>query len=144
METTLKNSINAYSEIKPKLSEKRRQIFELIQTLGKATPQELVEMFNDSNINYNLNVASRFTELREAGLIKIIGNRLNNKSNKFNAIYAVTTEEERIDIINQKYQELIDLKNHLINDLNLKISFWTKLNVIKELKKINYKISKLK
>lgn len=144
MELTLKNSNKAYFDIKSKLSKKRKQIFELIQALGKATPQELVEMFNDSNINYNLNVASRFTELREAGLIKIIGNKLNNKSNKFNAIYAITTEEERIDIINQKYQELIDLKSNLINDLNLKISFWTKSNVIKELKKIDYKISKLK
>tara|TARA_R110002124_G_scaffold286278_1_gene466725 strand:- start:1705 stop:2145 length:441 start_codon:yes stop_codon:yes gene_type:complete len=144
METiTRENSRKAYSDIKPKLSEKKRQIFEIIVALGEATPQQLVEMFNESNINYNVNVASRFTELREAGYIKILGNKLNKKSNKLNAVYTPTTKDERINIINKKYQEFTDIKNELINDLNLNLSPLTKENVVKQLMKINNLISNL-
>ena len=118
METTILNRNTAFREIQDKLPKRRKYIYELIQAIGVISPQELCDKYSFKSNE----VSPRFTELRNSGYIKIVGSRISKRSNKLNAMYSITTKEERIDIINKKYQELIDQKNNLINDLNLGLS----------------------
>lgn len=139
MEVTLRNRNNAFKEIQDKLPKRRKYIYELIQAIGIVSPQELCEKYSFKSNEIN----PRFTELRNSGHIKIVGSRLSKRSNKHNAIYRITTEKERVEIINKKYQELIDQKNNLINDLNLGLSELTKSTVKKHIYKIDNIISSL-
>ena len=139
MEVTLENRNNAFKEIQDKLPKRRKYIYELIQAIGIVSPQEICEKYSFKSNE----ISPRFTELRNSGYIKIVGSRLSKRSNKYNAVYRITTEEERIEIINKKYQELIDQKNKLINDLNLGLSELTKSTVKKHIYKIDNIISSL-
>jgi DNA-binding Lrp family transcriptional regulator len=139
METTILNRNTAFKEIQDKLPKRRKYIYELIQAIGIVSPQEICEKYSFKSNE----ISPRFTELRNSGYIKIVGSRLSKRSNKYNAVYRITTEEERIEIINKKYQELIDQKNKLINDLNLGLSELTKSTVKKHIYKIDNIISSL-
>jgi len=139
METTILNRNTAFREIQDKLPKRRKYIYELIQAIGVISPQELCDKYSFKSNE----VSPRFTELRNSGYIKIVGSRISKRSNKLNAMYSITTKEERIDIINKKYQELIDQKNNLINDLNLGLSELTKSAVKKHINKIDCIIASL-
>jgi len=139
METTIANSINAFKQIQDKIPSKRKRIYQIVESNVAISLQEICDRYNISSNS----VSPRLLELRETGLIKVVGTRISKKSNMEMAMYSATTENERIEIVNKKYQELIDKKNKLINDLNLNLSTLTRDAVKRHIRKIEVNISRL-
>lgn len=139
---TIQNRNKTYSLIVDNLPAKRQQIYQLILQEYPCSPQELIQKYSDSLKSITRNVAMRFTELREFGYIVEYGTYINDTGHSC-ARYRPTSKEERIEIIDKKYQQLIDKKSKLVNDLILNLSPLTKEMVIKEVKKIDNQLNKL-
>ena len=139
---TIKNRNTAYKNLK--LSKKRQYVYEMIQALEKTSPQYLCQEYPILKIN---SIVGRFTELRESGHIKILYHSTNPNTGQKNAWYGITTESERIDIINKKYQALVDKKSALERDWvfrSLQLSEITRDMIKKEINKIDLQIKNLK
>ena len=139
---TTQNRNRTYSLIVDNLPAKRRQIYQLILQEYPCSPQELLQKYSESLKNISRNVAMRFTELREYGYIVEYGTYINDTGHSC-ARYRPTSKEERIEIINKKYQELVDKKDKLVSDLILNLSPLTKEMVVKEVKKIDNQLNNL-
>lgn len=140
---TTQNRNRTYSIIVDNLPAKRQQIYQLILEEYPCSPQELIQKYSDNLKNISRNVAMRFTELREYGYIIEYGTYINDTGHSC-ARYRPTSKDERIEIINKKYQELTNNKAQLVNDLNLGLSSMSRTIVIRELSKINNQIKNLK
>lgn len=140
---TTQNRNRTYSIIVDNLPAKRQQIYQLILEEYPCSPQELIQKYSDNLKNISRNVAMRFTELREYGYIIEYGTYINDTGHSC-ARYRPTSKDERIDIINKKYQELVDKKNKLVEDLILDLSPLTKEMVVKEVNKIDNQVKNLK
>lgn len=136
---TTQNRNKSFSQIAESLPKKRQGIYKIIKDQGITSPQEICDRY-DFKIN---EVVPRFTELRNSGHIKIVDYRENDRTKHKNAIYSVTTPDEMINIINRRYQELIDKKDKLVSDLILNLSPLTKEIVVKEVKKIDNQLNNL-
>jgi hypothetical protein len=139
---TTRNRNRTYSLIVDNLPAKRQQIYQLILQEYPCSPQELLQKYSESLKNISRNVAMRFTELREYGYIVEYGTYINDTGHSC-ARYRPTSKEERIEIINKKYQELVDKKDKLVSDLILNLSPLTKEIVVKEVKKIDNQLNNL-
>ena len=142
---TIKNRNNTYKLIADKLPKKREQIYDLILKEHPCSPQEIKEKYSYVK-NMTRNVAMRFTELREAGYIVEHGIYINDTGHACSS-YRPTTKDERIDIINKKYQCLVDKKSALERDWvfgGLQLSGITKDMIQKEINKIDFQIKNLK
>jgi hypothetical protein len=139
---TTQNRNRTYSLIVDNLPAKRQQIYQLILQEYPCSPQELLQKYSESLKNISRNVAMRFTELREYGYIVEYGTYINDTGHSC-ARYRPTSKEERIEIIDKKYQELVDKKDKLVSDLILNLSPLTKEIVVKEVKKIDYQLNNL-
>ena len=139
---TTRNRNRTYSLIVDNLPAKRQQIYQLILQEYPCSPQELLQKYSESLKNISRNVAMRFTELREYGYIVEYGTYINDTGHSC-ARYRPTSKEERIEIIDKKYQELVDKKDKLVSDLILNLSPLTKEIVVKEVKKINNQLNNL-
>mgnify|MGYP003145879633 CR=1 FL=1 len=140
---TTQNRNRTYSIIVDNLPAKRQQIYQLILEEYPCSPQELIQKYSDNLKNISRNVAMRFTELREYGYIIEYGTYINDTGHSC-ARYRPTSKDERIEIINKKYQELVDKKNKLVEDLILDLSPLTKEMVVKEVNKIDNQVKNLK
>tara|TARA_R110000824_G_scaffold375472_1_gene566387 strand:- start:630 stop:1058 length:429 start_codon:yes stop_codon:yes gene_type:complete len=139
---TTQNRNRTYSLIVDNLPAKRQQIYQLILQEYPCSPQELLQKYSESLKNISRNVAMRFTELREYGYIVEYGTYINDTGHSC-ARYRPTSKEERIEIINKKYQELVDKKDKLVSDLIKNLSPLTKEMVVKEVKKIDNQLNNL-
>jgi len=139
---TTRNRNRTYSLIVDNLPAKRQQIYQLILQEYPCSPQELLQKYSESLKNISRNVAMRFTELREYGYIVEYGTYINDTGHSC-ARYRPTSKEERIEIIDKKYQELVDKKDKLVSDLILNLSPLTKEMVVKEVKKIDNQLNNL-
>ena len=139
VKTSIENRNNAYFQNIEKLSQRRKTVYKLIENYGQLTAQEIKEKMV-LGINQ---VSGRISELQELFLIKSVASKINNRSNKKNTVWSITTKNERNDLINAKYVELRNKRDILINDLNLKISKTSKYLLKKEINKINTLISNL-
>jgi hypothetical protein len=138
---TIKNRNTAYKNLK--LSKKRQYVYDMIEALGKASPQYLCAEYPMLKIN---SIVGRFTELRESGHIKILYHSTNPSTGQKNAWYGITTKDERINIINKKYQSLVDKKSNLERDWvfgSLQLSGITRDMIQKEINKIDLQIKNL-
>ena len=134
------NRNEAFHTVVDKLPEKRKQVYLAIKEKGRATALEISLHFMKP-IN---EVTGRITELKELCLIKESGSSKNNYTRCNNTLYSVCSDEERIDLINSKYQDLIDRRDALVNDYNLNLSDYTKEYLVKQISSIDSKINKLK
>ena len=139
---TTQNRNRTYSLIVDNLPAKRQQIYQLILQEYPCSPQELLQKYSESLKNISRNVAMRFTELREYGYIVEYGTYINDTGHSC-ARYRPTSKEERIEIIDNKYQELVDKKDKLVSDLIKNLSPLTKEIVVKEVKKIDNQLNNL-
>ena len=139
---TTQNRNRTYSLIVDNLPAKRQQIYQLILQEYPCSPQELLQKYSESLKNISRNVAMRFTELREYGYIIEYGTYINDTGHSC-ARYRPTSKEERIEIIDKKYQELVDKKDKLVSDLIKNLSPLTKEIVVKEVKKIDNQLNNL-
>jgi|TARA_R110000737_G_scaffold44451_1_gene64774 hypothetical protein len=139
---TTQNRNRTYSLIVDNLPAKRQQIYQLILQEYPCSPQELLQKYSESLKNISRNVAMRFTELREYGYIVEYGTYINDTGHSC-ARYRPTSKEERIEIIDKKYQELVDKKDKLVSDLIKNLSPLTKEIVVKEVKKIDNQLNNL-
>ena len=133
MSIATQNRNRAYFEITEKLNKKCQLILELIKENKGITRQELSDKYC---IPIN-EVSGRITELEKMCLIRAIGSSKNSVTNKFNTIYkAIHGERLIIEMRNQKAQELIDIRNGMVNDYILGMSPHTKALIENEKRKI--------
>lgn len=139
MELSIKHRNETYENIMDKLPEARRMVYETIYDLGRAKLSDVC-----FNLNKTKNeVSGRITELKFFGLVKEIDVAISNRSNNKVTVYTCTTSTERIEIVNKRYQELINERDALINDFNLKMSPYSLVLITKEKNRINKKIVQL-
>ena len=136
MNNSITNRNISYFQIVDKLPQKRKTIFELIKRHEPCTAWELC---SQSMLPVN-EVSGRITELKRLFLVVECGKKENRFTGHFNTVYRKATEEERVRLINAEFVRLRDVKDDLINGLNLGVIGVTKQIVLKELKKINKQI----
>ena len=74
--TTRNTSIEAYNEVIPFLSKKRKEIYDVLFNLGPMTSAEVFRHLNARNPVANITQSrARFTELREMGAILELGTK---------------------------------------------------------------------
>ncbi|WP_109438379.1 hypothetical protein [Aquimarina sp. AU119] len=140
MNASIQNRNQSYLSIIGKLSEKRKLIFQLIRSNEPCTS---VDIRNKHHIPIN-EITGRVTELKFLCLIEEADIKKNQHSQHNNTAYStVKSLSRRIDLINQKYAELRDYRDQIINDYNLGLNDATKEILNKELKKTYYKINAL-
>lgn len=140
MSLSIENRNNSFALVSEKLSKKRKMILSFIKENEPCTSQEIVDKYW-LTIN---EVSGRITELKEMCLITEQGSKKNTHSKCLNTVYvSVKNEDERIDLINLKYQELIDNRDAIIRDYQKGISEFSRAVLDKEIKKIKGKISRL-
>jgi hypothetical protein len=140
METSIANRNATYLAILENLPKKRGKVYEAIKIFGVASTQDIAKYLNvdDSSIS------GRFTELKRCFLIKEVGFKDSTKSNNKTITYTVTTDEERIDLVNKKFVELRDKKDALIQDQILHpLCEYSQEVMTKEIAKLETKIKNL-
>ena len=141
---TIKNRNNTYKLIADKLPSKRKEIYKLILQEYPCSPQEIKEKYSHLK-SISRNVAMRFTELRESGYIVEHGIYINDTGHACTS-YRPTTKYEKIDIVNRKYQSLVDKKSALERDWvngGKQLSLILKEIIKKEINKIDFQIKNL-
>lgn len=121
------NRNDAFHSNLEKLSQRRKTVYRIIKNYGQITASQIKDKMM-LGINQ---VSGRITELKKMCLIVEVGSVKNEKSNTNNTLYRTTTKNEQIDLINKRYQELIDEQKELENDYNLGLSNYS-LEVIKK------------
>ena len=133
MSIATQNRNKAYFEITEKLNKKCQLILELIKENKGITRQELSDKYC---IPIN-EVSGRITELEKMCLIHATRSSKNSITNKLNTVYeAIRGERLIIEMRNQKAQELIDIRNGMVNDYILGMSPHTKALIENEKRKI--------
>ena len=133
MSIATQNRNKAYFEITEKLNKKCQLILELIKENKGITRQELSDKYC---IPIN-EVSGRITELEKMCLIHATRSSKNSITNKLNTVYeAIHGERLIIEMRNQKAQELIDIRNGMVNDYILGMSPHTKALIENEKRKI--------
>ncbi|MDV4026361.1 hypothetical protein CMT52_18695 [Elizabethkingia anophelis] len=137
---SIANRNNAFQAIVEQLPERRKFVFKMIQGNPGISSQDLSGMtFLPIN-----EVVPRVRELKDMFLIVEEGSKVNKFTNKSNTIYrAVTSVDERIDLINAEFVRLRDGKSKLESDYHLGLTLFTKEIVKKEIDKIKSKITSL-
>jgi len=132
--TAIQNRNESFFIDTEKFSARRKTVYNLIKNYGHLTTQEVrSKMVLGAN-----QVSGRITELKELFYIKEDGSKFNEVSRKGNTLWTLTGYDERIDLINSKYAELINEYKTLENDLNLaNLSKTTKQRTLKRMEKIN-------
>lgn len=138
MSLATNNRNRAFVNLIEKLPAKRQLVYSLIKENEPCTLEDLCNKYG-----LEKNVSGRFTELKSSCLIKEFGSKINEATNNQNTFYKTVTSDERIDLINLNYGELIEKKDALINDYNLGVSSFSRVLLDKELKKIKSKIKNL-
>ena len=139
MQSSTQNRNGVYFSQIEKLKGRRKTVFKLIKTYGFISAHQIAK-----KMRLSLNcVSGRLTELKDMFLIVEAAKIHNDKTKVLNTLWRVVRQDERTDLVNAKYQELINTRDGLINDFNLNISDITKEVLEKELKKINKKIEML-
>lgn len=77
------NSLFAYNDILPNLSERQKEVINALRYLGKATCSEVATFLK----TFPHTISGRFTELRKKNLVKEIGRKIIN--NRPHAIWEV-------------------------------------------------------
>ena len=119
MSISIQNRNTAYFEILKKAPKKCQFILELIKENKGITSQELSTKYG---IRIN-NVSGRITELEKMCLIKAVGSAKNLHTNKSNTIYvAIKDTDAIIERRNLRAQELVDIRDAMVNDYVLGMS----------------------
>ncbi len=143
METSIsiENRNQTYFSILEKLSDGKREVYNIIKELVNASLDDVSELLGKHKNEFS----GRVTELKnECLIVEIEKPAKSRRSNNTVTLYRLTTEEERIDLLNFKHLELIHYKRELNNDLlNLDLCELTKELVTKEIKKVSKSIKKL-
>jgi hypothetical protein len=119
---------------------RRKTTYQLIKTYQPITTQELKrKMLLGVN-----QVSGRVTELAQSFYIKPVGTKINEHSKMPNTLWAITTPDERIDLMNAAYVKLIDEQDTLINHLNVtEPSISVKITLKKRIAQITKIISQI-
>lgn len=138
--TTIQNRNNAFFDKIDTLSDNRKQVYNIINAHGSLTAIAIA-----SELLWSINqVSGRLTELAEMFLIKPNGSIVNNYSNCKNTVWTiVNSNDERINLINSKYAQLVNERDEITNDINLQLSIFTKETALKRIAKINKQIKYL-
>lgn len=139
MSTTIQNRNASYAKRKDVLARSERRIFQIFLKEGFTSSYEVSEKYG---IKIN-KVVGRVNTLVELCLLRVAGSVFNQETKMPNTVYAVTSVEDRIRLANEKYAEITNKKDQLINDLNLNLSDLTRINVLNKSIRINNHISKL-
>mgnify|MGYP003628628049 FL=1 len=140
MEISIQNRNTSYKNIINKISDKRKQIFEIIVKHNGITAQEISRLYK-LPINQ---ITGRITELKDMCFIKESTVHLNHESGNYCTSYvAVKKMEEFLHLTNVKYSHLINMKKSLEFDYHYGLSEHTMKYIKKEIKKIESKITKL-
>lgn len=138
--TSIRNRNEAYQLIVEGLPEKRKQVFKMYEKKAPCTRQEISEEYL---LPINV-VSGRTTELHDIFLLVECGSKENRWTGKKNTMYRpVKNFDERIDLINEKFVELRDRKDKLVNDFNLGLSELSRELIKKEINKIQKQIKLL-
>lgn len=139
MNLAIQNRNLAFVNIIDKLPQKRQLIYKLIKKHEPCTLEEICNIYG-----FNRTVSGRLTELKNACLILEHGSKVSESSNNKCTVYkTVSNPNERINLINLSYADLVEKKDSLINDYNLGMSQFSRDLLDKELVKINSKIKNL-
>ncbi len=126
---------------------RRQETLEMIKSLGQCTPQQTMEYWRDKRPTNEVN--SRFTELRDRGLITPIYNLENSRSGKKNVCYRASTEQEINEYSIDAGVRWTDRIKELETDHNIKnengegLSDQTKIDIRNKIKKHNKDINNL-
>ena len=115
MQTSVLNKNLAYTSIVDKLPKKRKEVFNTISTLGKASLENIARFLNCRPSD----VSGRVTELKNMFLIKEFCSAKSQRTKNSVTVYTLTSEDERIHLVNVRFIELRREKDRLTNDLNL-------------------------
>jgi len=138
MSLATNNRNRAFINLIDKLPAKRQYVYSLIKENEPCTLEYLCNKYG-----LEKNVSGRLTELKSSCLIMEFGSKINEVTNNQNTLYRTVGNDERINLINLNYGELIEKKDALINDYNLGMSSFSRELLDKELKKIKSKIKNL-
>jgi len=141
MKNSLKNRNDAFKKLIEKFGLRRKTVYNLIKDCGSLTDFEISEkMILPIN-----SITGRRRELEELCLIKESGSKKNEKTDVLNTIWSVTSETERLNLINSKLSKLIKERDTLEMDLlSLSISNFSIELIKKQLKIVGKLIKDLK
>ena len=115
---------------------RKKTVYNLVNIYGLITSHQIAEKMK-LGINQ---VSGRITELKDEFLIIEAGSVLNRKTKVHNTLWRVTTKDERTNLVNKRYQELVNETKQLENDFHLGISEYGLKAIKKQSKKINKQI----
>jgi len=135
-------SIAAYHSILETLPKKRKQVYNTLLALGKASLERIASYMNKRPSD----ISGRITELKKCFLIKEVFTAESQRTGNTVTVYTCTTDEERVDLVNDRYIELIRERDLITNDLNLfkGISQASRRTLLDRLKKTSNEIKALR
>lgn len=134
MRETIKNRNQTFYDIQEHLPVKRKQVYVIIAANKFSTIETVARKLGKQKNE----ISGRFTELQDDFLIKAVG-----RKNGF-TVFAPTTEDERIDLINKEFVRLRDQRDKIVDDLNtLDLTPYSKEILKKEVDKIEVSIKRL-
>jgi len=139
MNTATLNRNQAYTSVIGKLSQNRRQVFQVIENQPQITAEEIAQILQRP-IN---EIVPRITELASVLLITGEASKTNPRTKMKNTTYRCLQYPERIDRINAQYVRLTDEKSQLERDYHQGISNLTKNMILKEKDKRDRQIKNL-
>ncbi len=113
--TAIQNRNECFFTNAETLGARKKTVYKIIESYGKLTAQEIKEKMV-LGVNQ---ISGRLTELSDLYLIKESGSKFNEKSDRPNTLWEITTPDERIDMVNTAFINLRSERDTLINDLNL-------------------------
>jgi DNA-binding Lrp family transcriptional regulator len=142
MQTSILNRNEAYNSIIEKLPKKRKEVFNVISVLGKASLENIAKFLKCRPSD----ISGRITELKKCFLIKEFCSADSRRTGNPVTVYILTTEDDRIDSVNEKFIELRTERDRITNDLNLNKALSQALRRIglDRINKINKEIKALK
>jgi len=140
MKNTQKEKEKLFNSIMETLHPKRKYIFEMIQQNPNLTPLEIAFHSNTPNLEIN----SQTAFLKNEFLIVQTGFKINKKTNAKEPTYrAVSSMDERNDLINKRFVELRTEKEKLEHDYIKITTNISRTTLQKEIDKLNNKIKEL-
>lgn len=118
MGIAIQNRNDAFHSNIEKLSQRRRNVYRIIRNYGQITASQIKDKMR-LGINQ---VSGRITELKKMCLIIEVGSVKSEKSNVNHTLYRITSKNEQIDLVNKRYQDLINEQKELENDYHLGLS----------------------
>ena len=130
---SIENRNRTYASLVENLSQSRKLVYDAIKKLGTVSLDKVCFYLGKPKNA----LSGRITELKSQFFIKEVGIEKSGCSQNSVTLYAITTEAERIELINRRYSELRSEKDALINDYNLDLSSLSKELLKKELGKLS-------